>query len=213
MSDLYKKKTPEMRALTKEYTEITVAHCGGRSTEIVKIVDGEIQKTDVFRYGIHTPEDAGSNAAREALDDQLKEKWPEGEGSLLAVGGGVWRAVGKLVCAEGNLSLSRRDAERELSHLARQDLDYFEERCDKRRAPYMATAAQSLLQLIQHTDAEKVVFLTGKIVSVLTNSLLEKNANSSPHEVKTTFLPFNPITTSPCLSASATVPNNSRRQP
>jgi exopolyphosphatase/pppGpp-phosphohydrolase len=191
-NDLYKHPTPEMRALTKKYDTITVAHCGGRSTEIIRLAGGHIEKKDVLRYGVHTHKGAGPCAAREALESQLQEKWAEGEGALLAVGGGVWRAVGKLVCAEGAFSLPRREAEEKLMFLEKQDTAYFEKRGDKKRAPHMAAAAQSLLQLIRHTDAETVAFLTGKIVSVLTTSLREKKLNPSSCESQRLSCPSAP---------------------
>ena len=168
--DLYEKPTPQMQKLVEKSKLITVAHCGGLSTELDNLRLGKTIRKSVLNYGAHTQSNIGKSGPQSAssvLAKELKRKWPEKEHPLLAVSGGVWRAVGKLVSDRSSSALSAKEATKRLENLARKSPDQIERLGEKKRAPYIAAASQALLQIIEHTGAQNVVFLTSKMVSVL----------------------------------------------
>lgn len=161
MDELY----PDSGAFDENSPLTTIAHCGGRSTELITVSGGLMHQTYIAPCGVLTLE--------KSLAANLKENWPANEKPRLAVGGGIWRRVGKFIDCEGMI-LSCDQIEQRLINLSDLTTEHFIKLGAEERAPTMAAGAANLLGLIRHTDAKEIIFLKQKMVTALQPRIHQK---------------------------------------
>jgi len=176
--ELLRTHKPEVQALLRKFKDVTIAHLGGGSLELVFMRAGRkvTLPLGVLKLGkIRAENPQNPEAVRVTCAKALNENWPEGGQSVLAVGGGIWRRVAELVCKRCKTVLSRKEAEAALIPLVGRDEAYF--RGLKHvgdRAPYMAASAQQLLDLITYVGAKEIIFLRDKMVVDIGSSMHQK---------------------------------------